>query len=51
MERFGFDHKPQLDYPADEMSASGEHDGESIVPPTAHRSTSGAWASARTNSG
>ncbi len=34
MERFGFDRKPQLDYPADEMSASGEHDGESIVPPT-----------------
>ncbi len=34
MERFGFDRKPQLDYPADEMSASGEHVGESIVPPT-----------------
>jgi penicillin-binding protein A len=34
MERFGFDRKPQLDYPADEMSASGEHDGESIVAPT-----------------
>jgi peptidoglycan glycosyltransferase len=34
MERFGFDRKPQLDYPPDEMSASGEHDGESIVAPT-----------------
>jgi penicillin-binding protein A len=34
MERFGFDREPQLDYPAGEMSASGEHDGESIVPPT-----------------
>jgi peptidoglycan glycosyltransferase len=34
MERFGFDRKPQLDYPAGEMSASGEHVGESIVAPT-----------------
>ena len=34
MERFGFDRKPQLDYPAQEMSASGEHRGEHIVPPT-----------------
>jgi peptidoglycan glycosyltransferase len=34
MERFGFDRKPQLDYPAEEMSASGEHAGESIVAPT-----------------
>jgi peptidoglycan glycosyltransferase len=34
MERFGFDRKPELDYPAEEMSASGEHDGESIVAPT-----------------
>jgi len=34
MERFGFDRKPELDYPADEMSASGEHDGERIVAPT-----------------
>ncbi len=34
MERFGFDRKPQLDYPAEEMSASGEHDGEAIVVPT-----------------
>ena len=34
MRRFGFDSKPQLDYPAEQMSASGEHEGESIVPPT-----------------
>jgi peptidoglycan glycosyltransferase len=34
MERFGFDRKPRLDYPAEEMSASGEHDGERIVAPT-----------------
>jgi len=34
MERFGFDRKPQLDYPAEEMSASGEHVGEHIVKPT-----------------
>ncbi len=35
MRRFGFDAKPQLDYPADEMSASGEylHD-ERLIPPT-----------------
>jgi peptidoglycan glycosyltransferase len=37
MERFGFDRKPQLDFPADEMSASGEHEGESIVAPTSPR--------------
>jgi peptidoglycan glycosyltransferase len=34
MERFGFDRKPQLDYPASEMSASGEHSGERVIPPT-----------------
>jgi peptidoglycan glycosyltransferase len=34
MERFGFDRKPQLDYPAGEMSASGEHVGERVVAPT-----------------
>jgi penicillin-binding protein A len=34
MQRFGFDRKPQLDYPAEQMSASGEHVGESIVEPT-----------------
>jgi peptidoglycan glycosyltransferase len=37
MERFGFDRKPQLDYPAEEMSASGEHIGERIVAPTSPR--------------
>jgi penicillin-binding protein A len=26
MERFGFDHKPKLDFPEDEMSTSGEYD-------------------------
>jgi penicillin-binding protein A len=34
MQRFGFDRKPQLDYPTEEMSASGEHAGERIVAPT-----------------
>jgi peptidoglycan glycosyltransferase len=34
MRRFGFDRKPQLDYPAKEMSASGEYEGESLLPPT-----------------
>ncbi len=34
MERFGFDAKPHLDYPADEMSVSGEHVGERVVAPT-----------------
>jgi peptidoglycan glycosyltransferase len=29
MDRFGFDRKPELDYPAEEMSASGEYLGES----------------------
>jgi len=33
MNRFGFNRKPQLDYPADEMSISGEHEGERLVPP------------------
>ncbi len=28
MRRFGFDAKPRLDYPAEEMSASGEYEGE-----------------------
>jgi peptidoglycan glycosyltransferase len=37
MSRFGFDRKPQLDYPATEMSASGESEGEKIVPPTSER--------------
>lgn len=34
MSRFGFDRKPQLDYPAGEMSASGEKVGERLVSPT-----------------
>jgi len=34
MTRFGFDRKPELDYPAEEMSASGEYLGEKILSPT-----------------
>jgi peptidoglycan glycosyltransferase len=34
MERFGFDRKPELDYPAREMSPSGEYEGEKVIPPT-----------------
>ena len=34
MRRFGFDSKPQLDYPASEMSSSGEYSHGRIVPPT-----------------
>src|SRR5947209_1914444 len=34
MERFGFDKKPQLDYPAEEMSASGEYARGRLVAPT-----------------
>jgi len=37
MSRFGFDRKPQLDYPAAEMSASGEHVGERVLSPTSPR--------------
>ena len=37
MERFGFDHKPQLDYPASEMSSSGEYLGGKLLPPTSRR--------------
>jgi peptidoglycan glycosyltransferase len=33
MSRFGFDSKPQLDYPAAEMSASGEYVGTHLVQP------------------
>lgn len=33
MRRFGFDAKPQLDYPADEMSASGEYENERLLSP------------------
>jgi peptidoglycan glycosyltransferase len=34
MRRFGFDSKPQLDYPAEEMSASGEYLHGRLIPPT-----------------
>ncbi len=35
MSRFGFDRKPQLDYPAEEMSASGEYaSSKGLVAPT-----------------
>jgi peptidoglycan glycosyltransferase len=34
MDRFGFDRKPQLDYPAEEMSASGEYLGAHVLSPT-----------------
>lgn len=37
MERFGFDHKPQLDYPATQMSASGEYVGTKLLAPTSER--------------
>jgi peptidoglycan glycosyltransferase len=34
MRRFGFDRKPQLDYPAREMSSSGEYSGARLIAPT-----------------
>ena len=34
MSRFGFDRKPQLDYPAEEMSSSGEYRGARLLSPT-----------------
>ena len=34
MERFGFDSKPQLDYPEEQMSASGVYAGERLLEPT-----------------
>jgi peptidoglycan glycosyltransferase len=34
MSRFGFDRKPALDYPAEEMSSSGEYEGSRLVAPT-----------------
>jgi penicillin-binding protein A len=37
MSRFGFDRKPQLDYPADEMSSSGEYLGPRLLSPTSNR--------------
>jgi peptidoglycan glycosyltransferase len=37
MNRFGFGHKPQLDYPATQMSSSGEYRQGKILPPTSQR--------------
>jgi peptidoglycan glycosyltransferase len=34
MSRFGFGRKPQLDYPAEQMSSSGEYHRSRLVPPT-----------------
>jgi penicillin-binding protein A len=34
MSRFGFDRKPALDYPAEEMSSSGEYQGSRLLSPT-----------------
>ena len=34
MERFGFGSKPQLDYPKDQMSSSGEYRNGKLIPPT-----------------
>ncbi|HEX5853129.1 MAG TPA: penicillin-binding transpeptidase domain-containing protein, partial [Solirubrobacteraceae bacterium] len=34
MSRFGFDRKPRLDYPAEEMSSSGEYAAKGLVRPT-----------------
>jgi len=37
MRRFGFDAKPQLDYPAEQMSASGEYVDGHLISPTSPR--------------
>jgi penicillin-binding protein A len=37
MSRFGFDRKPELDYPADEMSSSGEYEGGRLLSPTSRQ--------------
>jgi penicillin-binding protein A len=37
MRRFGFDRKPQLDYPADQMSVSGEYLGPRLLSPISPR--------------
>jgi penicillin-binding protein A len=34
MARFGFNRKPRLDYPADQMSSSGEYEGSKLLAPT-----------------
>jgi peptidoglycan glycosyltransferase len=41
MRRFGFDRKPQLDYPADEMSSSGEYRGTRLISPTSSQTDVG----------
>ena len=37
MSRFGFDRKPRLDYPAEEMSSSGEYQGARLISPLSPR--------------
>jgi peptidoglycan glycosyltransferase len=37
MQRFGFDHKPQLDYPSEEMSSSGEYYRGHLISPLSSR--------------
>jgi peptidoglycan glycosyltransferase len=37
MSRFGFDRKPELDYPAEQMSSSGEYLGSRLLAPTSRR--------------
>jgi penicillin-binding protein A len=37
MRRFGFDRKPELDYPAEQMSTSGEYLGSRVLSPTSPR--------------
>jgi peptidoglycan glycosyltransferase len=37
MRRFGFDRKPQLDYPLEQMSSSGEYLGTHLLSPTSQR--------------
>jgi penicillin-binding protein A len=34
MNRFGFDHKPKLDYPSEQMSSSGEYRDGALLSPT-----------------
>ncbi len=37
MDRFGFDRKPELDYPSGQMSSSGEYLGERLLAPASSR--------------
>ena len=37
MSRFGFDRKPALDYPAGEMSSSGEYEGSRLLSPASRK--------------